>query len=166
MTLKLLIIDANVLIDFCTVDANVLRLVTAHVGKVHVAEPVLAEVKQLDRATAEGHGLHVVQAELSLLKEAAAAAVRSPLGFQDWICLLLAKENSWTCITNDKRLRTECEARSVEVMWGLQLLLRLVEHGALSAKDAIEIAEAIHKVNRRIARVVVDAFIRNAKRVK
>jgi predicted nucleic acid-binding protein len=164
--LELLIIDANVLIDFCKTDANVLRLVTGHVGKVHVAEPVLAEVKQLDRVTAEGHGLHVVQAELPLLKEAAAAAVRSPLRFQDWICLLLAKEKSWTCITNDKRLRTECETRTVQVMWGLQLLLRLVERRALPAKDAIELAEAIHRVNRRIARDVVDTFIRNVKKVK
>jgi len=48
LKLELLIIDANVLIDFCKTDSSVLTLVAKHVGPVHVAEPVLAEVKQLD----------------------------------------------------------------------------------------------------------------------
>jgi hypothetical protein len=164
--LELLIVDANVLIDFCKTDRSVLTLVTKHVGPLHVAEPVLAEVKELDRVSAEGLGLHVVQAELPLLTQAANAAVRSPLRFQDWLCLLLAAQERWTCVTNDKRLRTECEARTVSVMWGLQLLLRLVERRALPSSDAIELAHAIHLVNRRIPKEVVAAFARNVKAVR
>ena len=163
MKLELLIIDANVLIDFCKTDAAVLTLVAKHIGTVHVAEPVLAEVRQLDRVTAEGLGVHVVQAEFALLTTAAEASVRSPLRFQDWLCLLLAEQEAWTCVTNDKRLRSECEARTVSVMWGLQLLLRLVDRRALPPKDAIELAEAMRKINRRLSREVVDAFIQKVK---
>lgn len=166
MKLELLIIDANVLIDFCKTDKSALTLVTKHVGTVHVAEPVLAEVKQLDRVTAEGLGLHVVEPELALLMTAATASVRSPLRFQDWLCLLLAAKESWTCVTNDKRLRAECETRTVSVLWGFQVLLRLVERRALPAKDAIDLAEAMHAANRRIPKDVVSAFIRKARAVK
>ena len=166
MKIDLLIIDANVLIDFCKTDVSILALVTKHVGTVHVAEPVLAEVKQLDRAAAEGLGLRIVQAEYALLTQAANAGVRSPLGFQDWLCLLLAKQESWTCVTNDKRLRTECETHAVSVLWGLQLLLRLVEHGALRADRAIELVRAIHAVNRRLPKDVVAVFTRQVKALR
>jgi predicted nucleic acid-binding protein len=159
----LLIVDANVLIDFCKTERSVLTLITTHVGKVHVADPVLREVKQLDPESAHQLGLHVVQVELATLKRAASASVRSPLRFQDWVCLLLAEEEGWTCVTNDKRLRGECETRSVSVLWGLQLVLRLVEGGALPVRDAVDLAEAMHAVNRRLSRAVVDAFIRKAK---
>jgi predicted nucleic acid-binding protein len=164
--LELLIIDANVLIDFCKTDKSVLTLVTKHVGTVHVAEPVLAEVKQLDRVTAEGLGLHVVEADLGVLTKAANSSVRSPLRFQDWLCLLLAEKEAWTCVTNDKRLRVECETRAVSVLWGFQVLLRLVERRALPVTDAIELAEAMHAVNRRIPKEVVSAFIRKVKALK
>lgn len=164
MELKLFIVDANVLIDFCTTDASVLTLVTKHVGSVHVAEPVLSEVRQLDREKAEALGLCLVMPEVELLKRAGTASVRSPLRFQDWVCLLLAKERDWTCVTNDKRLRRECDAWQVSSMWGLQLLLRLLDRGIITANEAVDLAEAIHAVNRRISRPVVDAFIAKARR--
>jgi hypothetical protein len=164
--IELLIVDATVLLDFCKTDTSVLTRVTKHVGAVHVAEPVLAEVRQLDRVTAESLGLLVVQTEFALLTKSAKSSVRSALRFKDWLCLLLAEQESWTCVTNDERLRIECEARSVSVMWGHQLLLRLVEHRALSSQDAIDVAEAMHKVNRRIPREVVDACVLGVRKVK
>jgi hypothetical protein len=44
----------------------------------------------------------------------------------------------------------ECQEREVAILWGLELLLRLVEARALPARDAIELAEAIHRLNKRI----------------
>jgi rRNA-processing protein FCF1 len=161
--IDLLIVDANVLIDFCKTDRTVLTLVTAHVGTVHVAEPVLAEVKELDRATAEGLDLRIVQPDFAMLTRAANAAARSPLRFQDWLCLFLADQEGWTCVTNDKRLRVECESRGVPILWGLQLVLSLVERGAHSKKDAVQFAQAIHSVNRRISRYVIHAFMEKVK---
>jgi len=164
--LEFLIIDANVLIDFCRTERRVLALVTKHVGKVHVAEPVLSEVKQLDRASAETLGINVLTVDFPMLSRAAAASVRSPLRFQDWLCLLVAEQQSWTCVTNDKRLRRECDSRHVAVLWGLQLLLRLVEQRVLGAAEAIDIAEAIYQINRRIPEAVLEAFRRKVRAVR
>jgi hypothetical protein len=125
---------------------------------MHVADQVLAEVKQLDRAGAEDLGINVVTVKFAMLQRAAAASVRSPLRFQDWLCLLLAEESAWTCVTNDKRLRTECTARGIDVLWGLQLLVRLVDSGALAGAEAIRIAEAICQINRRVPSSLLETF--------
>ncbi len=151
MKLDLLIVDANVLIDFCKTNKGILTLVTTHIGTLNVADPVLAEVKELNRETAAELGLTIVQPDFAMLTQAANAAARSPLRFQDWLCVLLAEQNGWTCVTNDKRLRVECESRNVPLLWGLQVVLSLVERGALSKTDAVQPAHAIHAVNRRIA---------------
>jgi hypothetical protein len=39
----------------------------------------------------------------------------------------------------------------------------LVEGGTLSKKNAIQLAQAIHAINRRISRDVVDAFIEKVR---
>lgn len=45
---KLLLMDANVLIDFCDADATVIPLISKHIGPVHVPLPILHdEVEQL-----------------------------------------------------------------------------------------------------------------------
>lgn len=158
MKLEIFIIDANVLIDFCQTEQAVLAHVCEHLANVHVADHVLAEVKELDEASAVALGIHVFRVEYPLLSRAAEASAHSPLGFQDWICLLLAEQEGWICVTNDKRLRTECESRGVNVLWGLQLLLRLVERHVLSKTEAVRIAEAICATNKRIPGAVLAAF--------
>lgn len=164
--LEILIVDANVLIDFCRTDPSVLTLVAQHVAVVNVAEPVLDEVEQLDRMAAEALGIRVVTPDFACFSRAAQLAQRSPLQFQDWVCLLLAEANRWICVTNDKRLRTECQERQVAILWGLELLSRLVEERALPAGGAVELAEAIHRINKRLPRSVLDAFIRRVTKVR
>jgi hypothetical protein len=93
--IEVLIIDANVLIDFCKTDESVLALVVKHVATVNVAEPVLEEVSQLDRLRAEALGIRVLCPDYSCLTRAAVASQRSPLRFQDWVCLLLAEDNGF-----------------------------------------------------------------------
>jgi predicted nucleic acid-binding protein len=109
----LLILDANVLIDFCTTDATLLALVEQHVGRVHIASPVLAKVEQMDADLVERLGLTVEDPPLDLAVEAATRARGSPLAFDDWGCLLMAQANGWTCVTNDKRLRKGCGTRGL-----------------------------------------------------
>jgi rRNA-processing protein FCF1 len=158
VALQLLIVDANVLIDFCKTQPSILALVTQYLGGLHVAAPVLDEVNELDVERAEALGIVVVTPELAMAREAAMAAVKSPLGFADWLCLLLAKEKSWVCVTNDKRLRAECDSRQVEALWGFQLLHQLVQCRAMTAPEALKAAEAICSINRRISASVLAAF--------
>lgn len=153
----LLLMDANVLIDYAKTDRQVLALVVQVLGPVFVATPVFDEVKQLSEDDARNLGLTLVEPETEML--VAAAEVRGKLSFQDHVCLLLAKERGWTCVTNDKPLQNACAAKDVPWMWGLHLLLRLVEAGAMESNDAIAKAEAIRASNpSHIKASVIERF--------
>ncbi len=105
----LLIMDANVLIDLCEADRTVIRLISDHVGQVHVPLPVLREeIDQIDEAEYADLGIVPVDPPLQTATEAAVR--RAGLSFHDHLCLLLARDNGWTCVTNDGRLRRECAA--------------------------------------------------------
>jgi rRNA-processing protein FCF1 len=157
--LALLVIDANVLIDYAVSDVSVLALVAKHLGQVHVPRPLLREVEQIDESVCAKLGLRVVDADLKQLTEAAGR--RGRLSFEDHLCLVMGRDNGWTCVTNDGRLRQECATVGVEVLWGLQpllLLVMLVKIGEFEAKDAVEVVDKMHAENPYITKKVVEDF--------
>jgi predicted nucleic acid-binding protein len=154
--LRLLLVDACVLIDFAKSDTSVITLASRYVGEVYVATPVFEEVRDLDPAMAASLGIRLFEPPLEML--ASAAATRGRLSFQDRLCLLVAKSNGWTCVSNDRRLRESCEEASVSVLWGFELLALLVENKALSAAAARDIAGTIFANNKRIGRQVLLRF--------
>lgn len=60
---------------------------------------------------------------------------------------VLARDHGWSCLSNDGPLREACKAQGVPVVWGLEIMLALVEGQHLSAADATQVAHAIHSVN-------------------
>lgn len=100
----LLVVDANVLIDYAEADESVLALVVRHIGPVFVPRDVLDEVDQFDEDTCTRLGLQIAEGSLEQLLEAGAGG--GGLSFQDWMCLILARDNGWVCVTNDGRLRS------------------------------------------------------------
>jgi predicted nucleic acid-binding protein len=158
-----LLMDANVLIDFCKSDASVLALVSSEIGTVHIPRPLLEEeVEKLHHQDWTALGVVAVEPSLAM---AAAAAVRRPgLSFHDVLCLLVAKEHGWTCVTNDVRLRRECRSERVPVLWGLELLLMLAERGVLSREVAWSIGNAIHEANPFITAKVLAEFRKRLRR--
>lgn len=162
--------DANVLIDLCEADRTVIRLISDHIGKVHVPLPVLREeVEQLEEA--EWSDLGIVPVEPPLQTAVDAASRRAGLSFHDHVCLLLARDNGWTCVTNDGRLRSECTAEKVPVLWGLETVALLVDDGVLTGKAAEELGRRIQRVNPRfITEDVIARFVtrigRAAKEVR
>lgn len=154
---RLLIMDACVLIDFAKTDRSILTLASRHVGEVHVATPVFEEVHDLDPSMAASLGLKLFEPTLEMVMEA--AAERGRLSFQDRLCLVVAKANGWTCVSNDKQLRSICKSSGVPVMWGLELLALLVEGGALSAASARDIGKSIAASNKRIGAAVIARFL-------
>ena len=160
--MELFIVDACVLIDFVKTDRSLLLLISQHVGQIHVPSPILGEVRQLTRDSAAEVGIVVVEPALELAMQAAQRAVPG-LSFQDELCLRVAAAEGWTCVTNDRRLRVECEAQNVHVRWGLELLLLLVEARALGAHEAIEAVRTIAALNPRLARKVVLSFERKVR---
>ena len=154
---RLLILDACVLIDFCEVDVSLLAVIARALGTIHVASPVLAEVSQLDESTAASNGLRVVEPPLSVFAEA--ARKRGRLSVQDHLCLLLAKAEGWTCVSNDRALRAACAVEGVEVLWGLEMMGLAVERGHLLGPDAERAAWAMRDVNPFISEDLVLAFV-------
>ena len=143
----LLIIDANVLIDYALSDASVLTLAARHLGTLFVPRVVLEEVTQFSEADCDALGLTLVDESFDIL--ASAAAEQGGLSFEDHVCLLMAKQEQWTCVTNDKRLHTECRREGVDVIWGLRLMIELVRAEGLEQETAMEIAQLIHEFNPR-----------------
>jgi hypothetical protein len=70
--MRLLVLDACVLIDLFDSDPSIIRTISEHVGPVHVASPVFDEVEQIDAVTAESLGLKVVDPSVELAMTAAA----------------------------------------------------------------------------------------------
>lgn len=140
-----LLLDANVLIDYLKSDLSILVLADRHVGGIRIPITVIEEVDGIDLDVCNRLGLNVVEPELGLL--IAAAERRGSLSYPDHLCLILARENGWVCVTNDKALRNACKSEGIVVSWGLEIMLDLVRTGQLAPKKAREIAEAIHRAN-------------------
>jgi rRNA-processing protein FCF1 len=141
-----LVLDANVLIDFCQTDRSVFRLVSLHLGEVRVPLPILEEeIEQLGAGEWAGLGIVPVEPSLELIE--AAVERRAGLSFHDHLCLLVAREQGGRCVTNDGRLRRACAAEGVPVLWGLEMLALLVEARGLDPMEADRIARAVQRVN-------------------
>lgn len=154
---RILIVDACVLIDFCDADASVLTIIARALGPICVASPVLAEVDTLDESSATSLGLQVVEPTLAMFAEAANR--RGGLSPQDHLCLLMAKAEGWTCVSNDKALRRACGEEQIEVLWGLQMMGLAVEAGELPGDAAEDVARRIAVVNPTIGTDLIDRFV-------
>lgn len=162
MPRRLLILDACVLIDYVDADPSVIGTVSMHVAPTAVVRPVFDEVDQLDEALAVELGLSILDVDFELAAEAARAT--SPLSFQDRLCLLVAKREGWTCVTNDGALRRACIADDVSVLWGLEIMAEAVTVGGMSPEEAIVVAETMHRQNPRyVTTTIVESFRRRVR---
>lgn len=160
---RILILDANVLIDYQQSDISVLTSVHKHIARICIPTLIIEEVDGLSMTECERLGLQVIEPELSQLTRA--AATRGRLSFQDHLCLIVASDMGITCVTNDKALRSACETDGVRVLWGLQLMTSLVQVDAMSADEATRIARKIHSNNPlHIPRDLVERFAEKLRR--
>jgi len=160
---KLMIMDACVLIDFIKVERSVLELVVKHVGPLHVASPVVDEVKEIDDENElVALGLIIVEPEI---EDAYTAGIQSgPLSFQDWLCLLTARRHGFTCVTNDRNLRKLCRQEGVPLLWGLELLIELHKAGGITGKEAEALAKTIRQSNpKHITEKIVSDFVEHIR---
>lgn len=159
-----LVVDANVLIDYANADATVLSLISKVIGPLNVPDAVLDKVGQLDRHDCDELGIKVVEPSLEQLIEAGER--RGRLAYDDRICLILARDNVWICITNDKALRSKCAEIGVEVLWGLQPMITLVAEDELGSEDAELIALSIHEANPAfVTEEIVERFKNKLRRI-
>ncbi|MGM0557091.1 MAG: hypothetical protein ACQEVA_11980 [Myxococcota bacterium] len=151
------LLDANILIDYQHADLHVLVLFSQHVGDVAVVRDVVTDEVD-DLSTDECEALNIQCLDPSLEQITRASDGDGGLSFYDLLCLEVADSLDAICVTNDRRLRRECTERGVDLRWGLQLMLELVECGGLSPDDAIDNAEKIADANLAITEDVLSGF--------
>jgi rRNA-processing protein FCF1 len=155
------VVDANVLIDYAMADTSILSLASRFVGTIHVPRSILEEVDQLDETDCDRLDLRIVDASLDQIQEAVEGSAR--LSFNDRVCLILARDSGWICVTNDRALRKACDDTAVPVLWGLELMLELIAAGHLTAESALQVARVIQTANpRHITADILDRFERKA----
>lgn len=153
----ILLADANVLIDYRDADLTILKTARVHLGPIRVVREVLDEVSDLDGDQASTFGIEVVDVSIELLLEVAALPPR--LSRPDRLSYLVARENDWICLTNDRLLRELCEEHDVRLCWGLEIMALLVEADALVREVAAETARTIIDNNPRMGPELLAAFL-------
>lgn len=98
------IVDANVLIGYLSSDISILTIYSKEIGQIYVPTDVLEKVKQMDTGDCNRLNLKIVEPTLEQYLEAADKI--GGLAFDDRVCFILARDNKWDCISNDKQLLT------------------------------------------------------------
>lgn len=153
-----IVIDAMAVIDFVDVDPSILPLISRHVGELNVTRPVLEEIARIDESQCCTLGISVVDLTAEQYREA--SSLVNGLSFEDCTCFVLARDNRWICLTNDRRLRRECCSYAVGCLWSLEPLVKLVEKSVLRSIEAYRVGEAIHKLNPFITHEILQQFSR------
>ena len=141
-----LLADADVLIDFCeSGDLEVLALVVRHVGPLCVVATILDEVRQLEPDDCVRLGIQIVEATTE--QQIRAARIEARASFNDRVCLVVCRDEGWTCVTNDRALQGLCRSQGVPVRFGLGLLVDLAATQAISRSRAETVARRIQTSN-------------------
>ncbi len=145
------ICDANVLIDYAAADEDVIRELVKYWGTVYVPTRILHEVRKLPMDRAKNLGLTIIETPLTL-------PIAPGLSGPDRACLHFVISEGWTCIANDTLLRRECKRQGGKVVWGLEMLLKLVSAEQITNARALGIAERIGALNPEITAKILAEF--------
>lgn len=162
---KLVLADADVLIDFVTADRRVLTFL-AKTFDLHVAQPILQkEVIGLDEEEVEKLGMGILLPSVEEMQE---AQKRLPgVSANDTLCFVMVRNRGWACMTNDRRLRGHVAEAGLEAIWGLRAMLISVAAGDLKPELARKTAETIHATNRaHIGKKILQDFVEKLELIK
>lgn len=151
-----LVADANILIDYYKSDKGILPILSRQVATLYIPSPVLDEVQQLSEKEAFDLGIVVVEPDLDLLFKAQMGD--GPTSFQDRLCLVLARQEGWGILTNDKALRKACEDQGISCVWGLEAMAILVEEKYITSGRAMATAKKISQINPFITSDILTRF--------
>lgn len=162
--LRILVVDASVLIDYAQVAPEILTLLSVTGVELIVPSPIFDdEVNDLNDDQAAELGLQLLDPSIAQMTEAGTReAAGSGLSFYDWLCYIVARDGEdWMVLTNDGLLRRTCEGSGIKTTRGLRLLLDLVNASHLSASEAKHIAEAMCRANPRLGHKVLQRFLKH-----
>lgn len=158
------VLDANVLIDFLDIDLEIFLLAANHLGYVLVSSQVV--IDEVDGLTVKRCTEVGIQCIDPTMKHLAIAQESHPaLSFHDLLCFALTRERDGICVTNDKKLREHCTEHGMNVLWGLQMILDLVELRAIEKGRALQVAREICEENPTLGEVILQSFSEKIRKI-
>lgn len=151
-----LITDSCVLIDYFRYGKDALLTLASSVRVVVPDVLVADELSDFDTGELLDAGIEIIATPTELLTEAMSRS--RPLSFYDWTCFLLAKNERWTLVTNDAKLKRQCDTSDVRARWGLWPLVNIVKAGLFSKERAADIVQAMAEGNPRLTSAIVGDF--------
>lgn len=148
-SIKLLLADANILIDLFLADALGLIGELSHYGiaKIFIPRVIYDEVStQISESCIVELGITILPVTVELSQRVLDYPDQR-LSVPDRSLLLMAEAESFGVWTNDRRLRANCINRGVEVWWEFQLLKELVVVGGLDRDALFAVAKRIEELN-------------------
>ncbi|MBF0216107.1 MAG: hypothetical protein HQL30_03820 [Candidatus Omnitrophica bacterium] len=161
---RIVICDANILIDYAKANRKIISLMSEHLYEVWVPLPVWGEVKDLSDEEAKTLGINIIEPTLAQTYEAADMH-GGGLSGEDNMCFIVARDEKAICATNEKTLKKKCEENGIEVLRGLRIMIQLCEIGELSVEAAIKTAEKVAKMNPSITPKVARDFIEQVRSI-
>jgi len=116
---RVVICDANILIDYARADKKIIGLIIKYLYKIRVPLPVWEEVNDLSDEEAAILGIDIIEPSIAQIYEAA-NMFGGGLSDEDHICFIIARDEKAICATNEKPLRRKCKDSGIEVLWGLK----------------------------------------------
>lgn len=143
-----LILDVNILFDLFKCDEDLIPLISNGVGKIQMASSVLEQIKFINESDCNSLGIHLI--EPNAMQLFSAMTRRGTLSFFDHLCLILAKENGWTCVTNSNPLRRECEIESVPFIWRNDIIRHIALSGAITSPTTKKFLKQLAQLNPKM----------------
>jgi len=140
-----LVLDASVLIDYQGVGLEVLADIAEALGPAIVLSTTLELVDGLGAKRCRAIGLQIEEPNADELQ--AAAPRQGGLALDDRLCIEVALRRGLVVVTNDRKMKSTTEARGGPCIWGLSLLVRLVECERMSDRQARKLLRKIGENN-------------------
>jgi len=153
---KIVICDANVIIDFLECDISLLADLNALFDEVCIPYMVMIEITKISEQELIDMGMYLIETPVQ-------GSPVSGLSPQDWSCVLAVQSTSELCITNDRKLRSVLRDMDFDILWGLETLLMLKKEHIITKSKAEKCGTKICKRNKYISEAVKDEFLKKLK---
>jgi rRNA-processing protein FCF1 len=159
------ILDASFLIDICSIDKKILSYYSKGFPEVIVLDVIFDEVNSLSVHDCTFNKIIIKDTDASILETAARAFnnKNSSLSFNDYVLFYYCMNNDLTLITNDKRLKSECDSKNIKTLWVYQSIIELYKKGIITKSIAEKIGKEIAGINKRIKEDILNDFLNKLK---
>ena len=155
---KSLIFDANVIIDFFTISDDLVKFINELSIEMCIADVTFSKVDQLNENNAKKLNISIIETPIDMLDKSANRC-KPNLAFDDYVTYLIAKENDFILVTNDKPLKIHAQNKSVDTLWGLEIILFLESKNKVSKEKAKKLFKQLKAISNRITDNIEREFL-------